>query len=432
MADNPFQNALAQIDSIAKLVKNDYEDKYLFKSILTKIKTPDRVLSKKLTIKLDNGKTGSFQAYRSQHNDARGPYKGGIRFHPGVTQDEVKALSVWMTIKNAVVGVPYGGAKGGVVVDPNELSLAELERLCRAYARFLVPHIGVWKDVPAPDVNTGSREIAWMLDDYEKVVGLHAPATFTGKPIELGGSLGRTEATGQGGVFVLQNYIHLAGVTPARSKVSIAIQGIGNVGFWFAKLAKDAGFKVVAISDSSGGIYDPKGLNPEKVLSLKEEFGSLKEAAQKKKSNYLTSDELLTMNVDILVPAALENAITNKNAGKVKAKVIIEMANGPITPEADNILNKKGIYIIPDVLANAGGVTVSYCEWRQNLYSAHWSKKEVFDELENIIGTAFKNVYATSKDKKLTLRQAAYYLAIKKIIDAMMVRGESNSKYEKS
>lgn len=421
MSANPFKNAITQIDSIANLLEDGYSDKKLFKEVLVKIKTPQRVLKKKLTLILDNGKAKTFQAFRSQHNNARGPFKGGIRFHPNVSEGEVKALSVWMSIKNAVVGVPYGGGKGGIIVDPQKLSLSELERLCRAYAKFLAPNIGPWRDVPAPDVNTGGREMAWMLDEYEKTLGQHAPATFTGKPLELGGSLGRTEATGQGGVYILTEYAKAKKLK--NTKTTIAIQGIGNVGFWFAKLSRELGFKVVALSDSSGGVYDAKGLDPDKLLQLKEESGSVKEVSTKKKMKYLTNDELLTMNVDILVPAALENAITDKNAKDIKAKAIIEMANGPVTPDADVLLEKNGIEVIPDVLANAGGVTVSYFEWVQNLHGYYWPEERVNEELKAKMTEAFKALSAIKTKHKLTYRKAAYYLALKRIIDAMILRG---------
>ncbi len=420
-------NAKKQIDAVATLLGGVYSDKKKFKKAISLLKKPDRVLKKKLTIKLDNGTSKSFFAYRSQHNDARGPYKGGILFHPNVSEDEVKALSTWMTIKNAVVGVPYGGGKGGIIVNPRELSENELEKLAKKYAEFLAPHIGPWVDVPAPDVNTGGREMAWMLEAYEKKVGYHCPATFTGKPIELGGSLGRTEATGRGGVFVLQSYSKVTESDSVRTK--IAVQGFGNVGYWFAKLASDMGFKIVAVSDSTGGIYNPKGLDVEKIAKYKKDYGSLKKAVESKiksksKYKYITNEELLMLNVDILVPSALENAITEKNAKNIKAKVIIEMANGPVTPEAEEILLKKDVEVLPDVLCNAGGVTVSYFEWVQNLQGISWTEKRVNKELKKIMELAFAGIHKTKKEKKISFRQAAYALALKRIIDAMVLRGK--------
>src|SRR3990172_3723485 len=376
-----FSNAKKQIDSVAPILITDFPDRKRFRKAIELLKKPQKVLSTSLSLRMDNGRVRNFSAFRSQHNDARGPFKGGIRFHPQVSEDEVKALSVWMSIKTAVVGIPYGGAKGGVVVNPKELPVKEIEKLSKVYAEFLTPYIGPWKDVSAPDINTGAREMAWMIEAYEKKVGYHAPATFNGKPIELGGSLGREEATGQGGAYVLAQYLKTKKLK--NGKTTMAIQGFGNVGYWFSKIAGDLGYKIVAVSDSSGGIYDPKGLDAEKLSGLKEMYGSFKEVAAKFKSKFkfITNEELLFLNVDILVPSALENAITKDNAGKVKAKVILEMANGPVTPEAEEVLLKRGMDILPDVLCSAGGVTVSYFEWVQSLHGYRWTKEKVNSEL---------------------------------------------------
>jgi glutamate dehydrogenase len=418
-----FDNAKKQLDKVVALLAKDYPDKKKFVSAIDKLKTPQSFHKARLKVKMDNGKTQTFEAYRSQHNDARGPFKGGIRFHPNVSVDEVKALSLWMSVKCAVAGIPYGGGKGGIIVDPKALSASELERLCKAYGEFLAPFIGPWRDVPAPDVNTGGREMAWMLEAYEQKAGYHAPATFTGKPIEMGGSLGREEATGQGGVYVLQKYVQAKKIY--SNKVRLAIQGFGNVGYWFAKLASDLGYKVVAVSDSSGGLFSSKGLNISKVTKLKESYGSFKYAYEKNKSEFkfISNEELLTLNVDILVPGALENALTQDLAKKVKAKVVLEMANGPTTPEAEEILLKKKVDILPDVLCNAGGVTVSYFEWVQNLHGYSWTKERVNEELKAIMEKAFTEIYEVAKSKKISYRQAAYVLAVKKIIDAMILRG---------
>lgn len=420
-----FDNAKKQIDDVSSTLSGEYADKTKFKKAISDLKKPDRVLKKNITIKLDNGKTKSFPAFRSQHNDARGPCKGGIRFHPQVSEDEVKALSIWMTIKNAVVGIPYGGGKGGIVVNPKELSETELERLSKKYAQFLTPYVGPWKDIPAPDVNTGSREMAWMLDAYEKKIGKHAPATFTGKPIELGGSLGRTEATGRGGVYVLQLYAKVQRLDPKKTK--IVIQGFGTVGYWFAQLATDAGFIVVAISDSSGAIVNTKGLDPAELMNLKQEYGSFEMAAKKKKLRFVSNEELLGLDVDILVPAALENAIDKENVESIKTNTILEMANGPVTPEAGEVLMKKGIDILPDVLCNAGGVTVSYFEWVQNLHGYRWTEERVNKELRIIMNRAFDEINLVREEKQISFRQAAYVLALKRIIDAMMLRGVYNT-----
>jgi len=415
-----FANAKKQIDSIADILEREYSDKKRFKKAIELLKKPQRVLKKKISIRLDNGKVAYFWAYRSQHNNARGPFKGGIRFHPNVNEDEVKALSVWMSIKCAVAGIPFGGAKGGIAVDPKNLSEAELERLSKKYAEFLSPYIGPWKDVPAPDVNTGGREMAWMLDAYERKVGYHASATFTGKPVELGGSLGRTEATGLGGFFVLSAFSKLKGLV--TKKTTLAVQGFGNVGFWFAKFAEKAGYKVVAVSDSSGGVYLSTGLKVEKLARLKEEFGSFRNIPEGK-FKFITNEELIGLDVDILVPAALENVINEKNAKTVKAKVILEMANGPTTPEGEEILLSKKVDILPDVLCNAGGVTVSYFEWVQNLYGYSWTLEKVNKALKNTLKKAFEEIYRVSIQKKVSFRKAAYILAVKRIIDAMMLRG---------
>lgn len=416
-----FQNAQKQIDDVVDVISSDYQDQTRFKKAIELLKKPQKVHKKKLTIKMDNGKNKSFQAFRSQHNDARGPFKGGIRFHPQVTEDEVKALSTWMSIKCAVAGIPYGGGKGGIAVNPRELSEKELMQLSQKYAEFLFPHIGPWIDVPAPDVNTGGREMSWMLEAYEKKLGSHAPATFTGKPIELGGSLGREEATGQGGVYILQNYIKYKKRLP--KKTNIAVQGFGNVGYWFAKLASDLGYKIVAVSDSSGGVYKSSGLNIDKLKNLKESLGSFVEVAKSKNFKFISNEDLLALKVDILVPSALENAINFKNPKNIKAKVIIEMANGPVTPDAEEFLIKNKVDIVPDVLSNSGGVTVSYFEWVQNLHGYRWSKEKVNEELKIIMDQAFAEIQKVVEQKKISYRKATFSLAVKKIVDAMMLRG---------
>jgi glutamate dehydrogenase len=402
-----FENAQKQLSEVVPFLEKEYVDKKKFAKAISLLGKPQRLLSKKLSIKLDNGKTKTFQAYRSQFNDARGPCKGGIRYHINVSEDEVKALSFWMAVKCAVVGIPYGGAKGGIIVDPHALSQNELKRITYSYADFIAPYIGPWIDVPAPDVNTDGQVMAWLLEAYERKVGHQSPASFTGKPIELGGSQGRTEATGLGGVTVLKQYLKKKGIN--IKKATLAVQGIGNVGYWFAKIAQDEGLKVVAVSNSKGGIYNPKGLNIERLTA-----GF--------KPN-ITNEELLALPVDVLVPAALENAITGENAEKIKAKLVFEMANGPTTPEADEILAKRKIDVIPDVLTNAGGVTVSYFEWAQNLNGYYWEKEEVLAKERKIMIKAFNDIYKTTIEKKVTYRKAAFILAIKRIIDAMMLRG---------
>lgn len=420
---NPHQNAITQLETVAAVLRPSYEDKESFDAAIDQLKTPDRVIEGKLRIRMDDGKVKTFQAYRSQHNNAVGPYKGGIRFHQNVTKEEVMALSTWMTWKCSVTGIPYGGGKGGVIVDPKKLSQGELQRLSRAYALFVAPHIGPWTDIPAPDVNTDGQIMAWMVDEYEtaakkryKTLVENPIATFTGKPLLLGGSKGRTEATGLGGFYVFEN---LAKKMKLKKGATIAVQGFGNVGYWFAYFANKAGYKVVALSDSRGGIYSAAGLDPEKVLAHKEAGGTVGSY----KGKQITNAELLELDVDVLVPAALENVLTKENAGKVKAQLVLEMANGPTTPEADEILAKKGITVIPDVLANAGGVTVSYFEWVQNLQGYYWEKELVLERLKGLMDEATDRMWQLKNDTKVTSRVATYMSAVKKVVDTMLLRG---------
>jgi len=420
MSDNPYTNAIAQLDRAASLLEESYTDKKAFRAAVERLKKPQYLVEDELSVTMDNGSVKKFQAYRSQHNDARGPHKGGIRFHSNVSLDEVKALSMWMTWKCAVTGIPYGGAKGGIIVNPASLSRSELEKLSRAYARMVAPYIGAWKDIPAPDVNTNGAIMTWMLDEYEKTIGRHEPAAFTGKPLEIGGSLGREEATGKGGFFVLQQLAKKLNMSPA--KTTIAVQGIGNVGYWFAHFAKEAGFRVVALSDSKGAILLEKkqgSLHVEDVIRYKKEKGSIQGFPG---TRSISNDELLKLDVDVLVPAALENIINADNAHDIQAKTIIEMANGPVTPEADQILWEREILSIPDVLANAGGVTVSYFEWVQNLHGYSWEKDEVFEKLEPLMVKAFERMWNVYQKQQLDLRMSAY-TSIKSVVDAMLLRG---------
>lgn len=426
-----LEAALNQIKDTSLILAKDYEDAKVFKKAIDLILKPQKVIEGKISIKTKGGKKKTFQAFRIQHNDARGPFKGGIRFHQNVSRDEVQALSTLMSLKCAVAGIPYGGAKGGIVVDPTKLTKSELKDLSCSYAKLITPHIGPWRDVPAPDVNTDGQIMSWMLETYEKKVGYQAPGTFTGKPVDLGGSLGRTEATGQGGVYVLDAYLKRnlkstasfdAQISNLKS-VTVAVQGFGNVGYYFAKIADEMGLKVVAVSDSSTGIYNPKGLDIESLGKFKESGKALKEQPLKGGSKFITNEELLELPVTVLVPAALENAITISNAKKINAKCVFEMANGPTTSEADQILFKRGVDVIPDILANSGGVTVSYFEWVQNLSGYYWTKERVNDELKKTITKAFLDIDAIKKSKKLSYRHAANYISIKRIVDAMILRG---------
>jgi len=409
--NNPFENAQKQIEKVTKHLKID-------KDILEQLMWPQRILEVHFPVEMDDGSKRMFTGFRSQHNNARGPYKGGIRFHPNVSKDEVMALSTWMTWKCAVAGIPYGGGKGGVIVDPNILSKTELERLSRGYIRAIARFIGDQVDVPAPDVNTDGQIMAWMLDEYEKLVGHKSPGVLTGKPIALGGSLGREEATGRGGVHVLRQLAKKLGRDPSKTK--IAVQGFGNVGYWFAQLAYKMGFKVVAVSDSKGGIVSESGLKPKDVMEYKLTTGSVVGYPKTKK---VSNEELLLLEVDVLVPAALESVITKENAKGVRAKIIIEMANGPITPEADEILVNKSVILMPDILANSGGVSVSYFEWCQNLSGYYWSEEEVNQKLERLMVEAFENIWSTMQTKKLDGRTAAYVLAVDRVAKAMELKG---------
>lgn len=406
-------------------------------SVVARLIEPEMIHEFNFRVKMDNGEAKLFKGWRIQHNNALGPYKGGIRFHPDTTREEVQALATLMTIKCSVAGLPYGGAKGGVVVDPKKLSEGELERLSRRYAEKIAPFIGEDVDVPAPDVNTNPKIMSWMNDEYQKIVGKKSPAAFTGKPFDQGGSLGRTEATGRGGVIILKALLEKLEKARYRSKkasppfknITVAIQGFGNVGYYFAKIAADEGFKIVAVSDSKGGVHVKDGLCPDKTLECKKEKGSVAGCYCKgsvcdvRYGKPVTNEALLELPVDVLVPAALENVINEKNMDKIQAKMIIEMANGPITEEAYEYLTEKNIVIVPDVLANCGGVTVSYLEWVQGKQRYWWSEEEVNKKLEEMILRAFRTIWDKSNPpaggKKIPLKQAAFEEAIERIVKAM-------------
>ena len=405
-----FENALEQLNKAGKILK-------LNKNILARLESPERLMKISIPVKMADGKIKVFTGFRSQYNNARGPYKGGIRFHPDVNEDEVKALSFWMMVKCATVGIPLGGGKGGVIVNPKELTTDELERLSRAYIQKIYKYLGPDQDVPAPDVYTTPQIMSWMLDEYEKLVGHHAPGVITGKPLSLGVSAGRGTATAQGGVYVLEQTLGKIGKSLKGTKV--AVQGFGNAGATMAKLLHRLGMKIIALSDSKGGIYNARGIDPFKVEEKKNKTGSLPIKGNKKISNA----ELLELESDVLVPAALENQITKENAGKISAKVIIELANGPTTPEADVILFKKGVILVPDVLSNAGGVTVSYFEQVQNASNYYWTEDDVLEKLRLIMNTSFESVWEIKQKYKIDMRTAAFVLAIERVAKAMMDRG---------
>ena len=408
---NPFEIAQKQVKAACDKLNAD-------PAVYEILKNPMRVLEVSFPVKMDDGTVKTFTGYRSQHNNAVGPFKGGIRFHPGVTRDEVKALSTWMTFKCSVAGIPYGGGKGGITLDPKDYSTAELERISRAYAEAIAPLIGEKIDIPAPDVNTNGQIMSWMVDAYEGVVKKSAPGTFTGKPLGFGGSLARTEATGYG--VNLAAKLALEKLGQDIKGATYAVQGFGNVGYYTAYYAHKAGAKVVAISNVDTAVYNENGLDMEKIIKEVGSNGTIADGVYGKK---ITNQELLELEVDVLAPCALENQITSENADRIKAKVIVEGANGPTTPEADEILNKKGITIIPDILANAGGVVVSYFEWVQNLQGYYWSFEEVQEKETNVLKNSFNDIWNLAKEYNVDVRTASYMTSIKKIAHAMKLRG---------
>jgi len=401
---NPFENALKQLNKAAELINLD-------KNFLKYLSKPDRTVQVKVPLKMNSGELKVLDGYRVQFNNALGPYKGGLRYYPDVDLDEVKALAFWMMIKCATVDIPMGGGKGGVNVEPRDLAPDELERLTRSFARGLAPFIGPKKDVPAPDVYTTSQIMDWIVDEYAKVTGEKQLGVVTGKSIENGGSLGRDRATAMGGFYVLQELVPLV-FTDNQEVLTVAIQGFGNAGSVMADLCFEAGYKVVSVSDSKGGIYKADGLDIEEVKRVKKEKGSV---TKMEGVDLVSSQDGLEVECDILVPAFMENQITETNAGNIKAKVIIELANGPTTPEADQILFEKGITLAPDVLANAGGVTVSYFEWKQNLASEKWSEEDVFAQLKPKMVDNFKVIWELKNQNDTDLRTAAFVLALQRL-----------------
>jgi len=408
---DPFVSAQKQLNNAIDVLKMG-DDIY---EVLKEVK---EYLQVSIPVRMDNEKIKVFSGYRAHHNNMRGPYKGGIRFHPDVNVSEVKALASWMTWKCAVVGIPFGGAKGGVVCNPKEMSEGELKRLSKAYIRSIGDFIGPEKDVPAPDVYTNPKVISWMMDEYSCRKGHNSPGVITGKPVELFGSEGRGEATGRGLAIVARELLKHTGKDP--EEVKIAIQGYGNLGHVAADLCHEMGMKVIAASDSKGGIYREEGMVPKEIYAHKKKTGSVVGMKGTKK---ISNEKLLELDCDIIAPCALENVITGENAGKIKAKTILEGANGPTTPDADEILKKKGTTVVPDILANAGGVTVSYFEWVQNGMNYYWSEEEVNEKLDRIMTDAFHNVMEMKEKYKTDMRRAAYCLAVKRVADAMKFRG---------
>jgi len=408
---SPYEMALQQYDAVAERLDID-------PGIRELLRHPATALEVAFPVRMDDGSIKVMKGYRVIHSTARGPGKGGIRYHPAVTLDEVKALAMWMTWKCAVVGIPFGGAKGGVVCNPKEMSGGEIERLTRRFTTEISGLIGPYTDIPAPDVYTNAQVMAWIMDTYSTQKGQFVPGVVTGKPIPLGGSLGRNEATARGCVFVIRRAAKHLGMPMDRLRV--AIQGYGNAGSVAASLLHADGCKIVAASDSKGGVYCEKGLDPDKVLAHKKLTGSVVGAEG---TEPISNADLLELDCDVLVPAALENQITAENAPRVRAKVVAEAANGPTTPEADDILFDKGVMVIPDILANAGGVTVSYFEWVQNLMVYYWTEDEVNKKLEDIMNRSFDAVFDMAQKKKVHMRSAAYMLAISRVAEAAKLRG---------
>ena len=409
---SPFEIAQRQFDSAARYLTNVRPE------ILARLRLPERELTVYFPVRMDDGSIQIFTGYRVQHSMLRGPAKGGVRYHPDVTLDEVRALAMWMTWKCAVVGIPYGGAKGGVVCNPKAMSQGEIERMTRRFAYEIASIIGPDRDIPAPDVNTNAQTMAWILDTYSMRVGHPTPAVITGKPIELGGSLGRNEATARGCQYNIRRAARRLGLDLAGARV--VVQGYGNAGAISARLLQEDGCKIVAVSDSQGGIYHPKGLDANALVKWKEEN---KTVATYPDGDRVTNAELLELPCEILIPAALERQLTAKNADRVKARLIAEAANGPTEPEADAVFHEKGIFVIPDILANAGGVTVSYFEWVQNLQSFFWDEDEVNSQLERVMNRAFDQVMAIADEKRVPNRVAAYILAIGRVAKAFQLRG---------
>ena len=411
---NPYDNVLQVVQQAADILR--YSD-----SDIEAIKYPERELKVSIPVRMDDGTTHVFQGYRIQHSTSRGPAKGGIRFHPDVSADEVRALAAWMTFKCAVVNIPYGGGKGGVVCDPTKLSENEIRAITRRYTAAIAPLIGPEQDIPAPDVGTNAAVMGWIMDTYSMLKGHCIHGVVTGKPLELGGALGRNDATGRGVMFTTHNILGKLDISAEGT--TVAVQGAGNVGSVTAKLLYQSGMKVVAISDVSGGIYNPEGLDIPAILAyLAADRRNLLKDFNEEGTIHISNEELLELDVTVLIPAALENQINADNADKIKAKLIVEAANGPVASEADPVLTEKGILIVPDILANAGGVVVSYFEWVQNIQSVSWTEDEVNNKLREIMDAAFASVWDLAQEKHTTLRMGAYLIALKRVVDAKSAR----------
>ena len=420
-----FENYQINLKKAAELLN-------LSESELHALEVPDRIIEKKVHIITEQGEEKEFNAYRIQFNNARGPYKGGIRFHPDADKDEIQLLAALMALKCAVVDIPLGGAKGGVECNPKELSKKDIEALARGWMRAMADYLGSDRDIPAPDVYTNPEIMGYMMDEFESIKGRSEPGVITGKPLALGGSHGRGTATAQGGVYILEELIKILKLK--RRNMRVAVQGFGNAGYNIARLLYQLGYTIVAVSDSQGGVYSPNGVDPNLLYEAKQKKSTVQgfycdgsvcdsERLSKDKAKIIYSEDIITCDCDILIPAALDNQIREDNASSIKAKIILELANGPTTPEADTILKEKDVIVIPDILANAGGVTVSYFEWVQNGMNIYWSEKEVLGKLNPIMINAFNEVWASSRENNISLREAAFILGVKRIVEAMRDRG---------
>lgn len=409
--ESAWETALAQLDEVAELMG-------LAPGVHETLRNPKRALIVSVPFRMDDGSTRVYQGYRVHHNVTRGPAKGGIRYHPMVGLDEVKALAMWMTWKSAIVGIPFGGAKGGVAVDPKSHSRGELERMTRRYASEILPLIGPERDIPAPDMNTDEEIMSWIMDTYSMNQGYSVPGVVTGKPVAIGGSKGRSGATSRGVMYMIFSTLKKLGL--GIDEVRVAIQGYGKVGGHAAQMLHDAGCRVVAVSDAVGGLYREKGLDPEAINRHKQEAGTVVGCAM---ADPITNEELMEIDCDVFVPAAIEGVITVRNADRIKAKVVCEAANGPVTFEADKVLHERGVFVVPDILANSGGVTVSYFEWVQDIQAYFWSEEDVNDRLRAIMEGAFEEVYHLAGDKELSLRQAAHWIGVGRVAEAHLTRG---------
>ncbi|QGQ45189.1 Glu/Leu/Phe/Val family dehydrogenase [Metabacillus sediminilitoris] len=415
--DSTKSETLDLLNSTKLIIKEAVQKLGYNEDMYELLKEPVRILTVRIPVRMDDGSIKVFTGYRSQHNDAVGPTKGGVRFHPEVNEEEVKALSIWMSLKCGIADLPYGGGKGGIICDPRNMSFRELERLSRGYVRAISQIVGPTKDIPAPDVYTNSQIMAWMMDEYSRIREFDSPGFITGKPIVLGGSQGRETATARGVTICIEEAVKKRGINLQDAR--IVIQGFGNAGSFLAKFMHDAGAKVIGISDVHGGIYNPEGLDIDYLLDRRDSFGSVSQLF----NNTISNEELLELDCDILVPAAISNQITAQNAHRIKASIVVEAANGPTTLEATKILDERGVLLVPDILASSGGVTVSYFEWVQNNQGYYWSEEEVAEKLGKVMVDSFKNIYQTSQAHQVDMRLAAYMVGIRKTAEASRFRG---------